>query len=338
MVRRPLDEHQLASIQEQYRPGVRGHGHRAIAHRLGLPEGTVKHAIQRLKTTGDTTTQVRGRKRALTPTDERRLRRRIDENPFATNAQLAADLGDKVTPRSVTNYLKGQNPPYVTKAPINQEPKEEGEEWKEDMRRFVRGPLKHTPLGTRVYEDETGIHDNKGCKRGRCRKGEKLYRTQPRFGKKYTLHVYARQDSVMHWDLSDKNARDPEILRVATAAARKIKHGETLIWDRLGRSGRCANPTKQHYNPTVLGRFKARGAKVLHLPPLGKYLQPLELLFHDLKEHRIRPARSREGQNLTRARLVQIIGTYMRTEAPTKLPGFFRERANGRQARRDGLI
>ena len=59
---------------------------------------------------------------------------------------------------------------------------------------------------------------------------------------------------------------------------------------QTGRSGRARNPKSQHYNPDVLAAIKSKGAKVLFLPPKAKYLNPLELLFNDLKQHYIRPA------------------------------------------------
>lgn len=110
--------------------------------------------------------------------------------------------------------------------------------------------------------------------------------------------------------------------------------GDTLIWDRLGRSGRSTNPVKQHYNPKVKEESAKRGMEVMFLPPLGKYFDPMELLFNDLKEHYLRE----KGPGLTRPELMRIISKYMREEAPSKLPGFFRERANGREAEREGLL
>jgi hypothetical protein len=43
----------------------------------------------------------------------------------------------------------------------------------------------------------------------------------------------------------------------------------------------------------VIGAIEGNEGKVIHLPPKGKYLNPVELLFNDLKNHYIRP-RSRK--------------------------------------------
>ena len=40
-----------------------------------------------------------------------------------------------------------------------------------------------------------------------------------------TLHVYAKKDRVLHWDLSDQNADTKEIERVAVDAATQMSVG-----------------------------------------------------------------------------------------------------------------
>ena len=92
----------------------------------------------------------------------------------------------------------------------------------------------------------------------------------------YTLRVYAKKDRVLHWDLSDQNADTKEIERVAVDAATQMSVGDTLIWDRLGRSGRALHPTHQHYSPAVREEFKERGVSMKFLPPKGKYFNPIE--------------------------------------------------------------
>ena len=88
---------------------------------------------------------------------------------------------------------------------------------------------------------------------------------------------------MLHWDLSSKNADTKEVERVAGDAAGEMESGNTLIWDRLGRSGRALHPSAQHYNPEAKATFEERGVAIKFLPPKGKYFNPLELLFNDLK-------------------------------------------------------
>ena len=82
---------------------------------------------------------------------------------------------------------------------------------------------------------------------------------------------------MLHWDLSDRNADTKEIERVAIDAVGGMKSGDTLIWDRLGRSGRAVNPTSQHYSPVARDLFEARAMMIKYLQR-GKYFNPLGLL------------------------------------------------------------
>lgn len=63
-----------------------------------------------------------GRKKALTSEEEAELIEKIDNNPELSNEDFAAVVDNKITPRSVTNYLKRQNPPFTRKAPLDEEP------------------------------------------------------------------------------------------------------------------------------------------------------------------------------------------------------------------------
>ena len=46
-----------------------------------------------------------------------------------------------------------------------------------------------------------------------------------------------------------RNINDQNILDyVGTYLSPKFTEGDVVIWDRLGKAGRCKNPTKQH-NP-----------------------------------------------------------------------------------------
>jgi hypothetical protein len=56
-----------------------------------------------------------------------------------------------------------------------------------------------------------------------------------------------RQDGLVHDpDISKENAKDQVFLAyVRDILVPNLRPGETVIWDRLGRSGRALNPTKQ---------------------------------------------------------------------------------------------
>ena len=92
------------------------------------------------------------------------------------------------------------------------------------------------------------------------------------------------------------------------------------------------HPTSQHYSPEAKATFNTRGVTTKFLPPKGKYFNPLELLFNDLKSHYIRPKFPRNGQPLPKSRIEGLIREYVEEKAPTTLPGFVRARANGKHA------
>ena len=167
------------------------------------------------------------------------------------------------------------------------------------------------------------------CTRTRLRRGggraggTPIIRARSRYAKKFTLHMYAKRSGVLHWELSDKNADTREIERVAVAAAHKMQHGDVLVWDRLGRCGRAVNPTTQHYSPIARAAFEECGVTIKFLPPKGKYFNPLELLFNDLKQHYIRPNFPKNGQSLSKSKVASLVRGYVDERASDALPGFF---------------
>lgn len=334
----PLTDDELKQIEGEYMPGVRGAGYRSLAKRLNRNENTIKKAIRRFLRTGSAMPCRRGRPEKLNGAEKRRVRARVDAYPFATNRELATLVEDRVTPQTIGNVLRSNDPPYTTKKAIDLEPREATEEWKETIRKFINNTLRRIPIARRIYADESPVYANEAKKKGRSPRGKKLFRVRPRHATRYTLHCYVRKTGVIYWELCEENATDEEIVRVVESVAQFVNDGDVLLWDQLGKSGRCRNPVSQHFNPEAISALKARGVRVVHLPPLGKYLDPLELLFNDLKEHYIRPKFPVQGQNLRKEELEEIIGDYMSNEAPRTLPGFFTRRANGKEILEQGLL
>jgi hypothetical protein len=319
-------------ITQEYSQGVRGRGYLAIAKKHQLPVVTVRHVIARAKLAVGGKVVSRGhKKRKLNSGEATKLCKTLDQNPTATNRQLRAVVRDKIAVRTVSDYLARADPPFTTKVTQDQEPEELTEEWKEGARKWLRG-VKKIRLDTRIYEDETPVYANEAPTRGRARRGTPIIRARSRSAKKFTLHMYAKRSGVLHWELSDKNADTREIERVAVAAAHKMQHGDVLVWDRLGRCGRAVNPTTQHYSPVARAAFEERGVTIKFLPPKGKYFNPLELLFNDLKQHYIRPNFAENGQPLSKAKVASLVREYVDERASGALPGFFKARANGQDA------
>ena len=68
-----------------------------------------------------------------------------------------------------------------------------------------------------------------------------------------------------------------------TLCPRLSGDSSTVIWDRYGRSGRAKNPTVRHFSPKARKSIENTGAKLLMLPPSGKYGNPIEMVFGDTK-------------------------------------------------------
>ena len=212
------------------------------------------------------------------------------------------------------------------------------EEWQEDVDKFIRSTLSRIPWHRRVYEDETGISLNEAPKKGRARKGFRITRPRQPHAKKLTLHVYASETAVLFWQLSMVNASDLEVKEAALDALEHIESEKVLLWDRLGGGGRGKKKKSQHFNLTVRNAYRTKGVRIVYLPPYCPYLNPVELLFHDLKDHYIRPSYHRDGSPLQFEEVERIVENYCNNVASNTLPGFFRARANGTQMRELGML
>jgi transposase len=327
-----LSADEQRAIVAEYGGGAEGASIGDIAKQRRLPKSTVHAVIRRAELNhGDPVTERGHKQRKLNNRQAAKLLRTLDADPYATNRDLAAAVCDAIKPRTVSDYLARAEPAFSSKVVQDQEPEERTEDWKAAARRWV-DRVRDIPLSRRVYADETPVYANEAPRKGRSRKGKPIFRARPRWAKKYTLHVFAGQTGVVHWELCQKNADTEEVERVAAVAAGEMKEGDVLIWDRLGRSGRAKHPVAQHYSPVALAAFRGHGARVEYLPPKGKYFNPLELLFNDLKSHYIRPSFPRNGEKLTYEQISALIQDYMQNKAPSTLPGFFRARANGAHA------
>ncbi len=67
----------------------------------------------------------RGHKRCkLTPSQEEKVAKTLDNDPLKTNQELAAVVGNKIAPRTVSDVLARASPRFSTKRFYDQEPEE----------------------------------------------------------------------------------------------------------------------------------------------------------------------------------------------------------------------
>ena len=254
--------------------------------------------------------------------------------PIINYLRLLMEICDQ----TVSTIIHRCDPPFTEKVPFERHPETMTEEWQEDVDKFIRSTLSRIPWHLRIYEDETGISLNEAPKKGRARKGFRITRPRQPYAKKLTLHVYASETTVLFWQLSTVNASDIEVKEAALDALEYIESEKVLLWDRLGGGGRGKKKKAQHFNLAVKNAYRAKGVRIVYLPPYCPYLNPIELLFHDLKDHYIRPSYHRDGSPLTFEEVERIVRNYCNTVASNVLPGFFSARANGRQMRELGML
>lgn len=116
-----------------------------------------------------------------------------------------------------------------------------------------------------------------------------------------------------------------------------LNPGDVVIWDRLGKAGRCLNPDKQHFNPAARKLIEDKGCRLIFLPPKGKLLNPIELLFGTLKTiirnmYNTSPA-CREKRARTEDEIKADVVSAARMITRSQLEGFYRERGTERAFR-----
>ena len=329
-----VSEEDQKAIVSEYQPNVRGKGIKALAKRFGRHPGTIEAVIKRAKSNNGNPVTPRGhKKRNLNEEEEQLIQAKLDDDPYLTNHQLASLVDGKICDQTVSDIIHRCDPPFTQKVPFERHPETMTEEWQEDVDKFIRSTLSRIPWHRRVYEDETGISLNEAPKKGRARKGFRITRPRQPHAKKLTFHVYASETAVLFWQLSTVNASDMEVKEAALDALEHIESEKVLLWDRLGGGGRGKKKKSQHFNLTVRDAYRTKGVRIVYLPPYCPYLNPVELLFHDLKDHYIRPSYHRDGSPLQFEEVERIVKNYCNNIASNTLPGFFKARANGTQMR-----
>ena len=102
-------------IVNAYRRGVRGHGYLTIAKKHQLPIQTVRSVIARAERAGGDPVAPRGhKKRKLDSAEQARLYSSLDRNPFTTNQQLRARVGNKIAASTVSRLARAK-PPFTAK-------------------------------------------------------------------------------------------------------------------------------------------------------------------------------------------------------------------------------
>jgi transposase len=219
-------------------------------------------------------------------TDEQRkyLLNQFELNPGLTNEQAATLLDNTIKPRTVSDYLKRAS--FSRKLFTDEQETYAAETSIQLVKQYCL-LIKNIPSSRRVYVDESFIYDNEAPRRGRGLRGQPIPRVRSRHGKRWTVYLAIREDGLIHPPIIDSEpANDLNFYHyVWRTLVPNLRQNEAIIWDRLGKAGRCANPSKQHFNPGVKRLIEQKGCQVIFLPPKGKLFNPIELVFGTLKTH-----------------------------------------------------
>lgn len=281
-----------------------------------------------------------GRPSALTQREVARLERYLLKHPFATNADLASHINNKISPREAGRII--DQSPRDFRWMLEQEDVEASFTSKqyESSKKFAN-TNRHVPLTKRIYVDETRISSRVRRRRGRFPKG-----TQPWTQKnvKYAGNVVICAIKNYQWlhpgKVYSKGGLTTQEFEgyVENILCPLLTEGDVVYWDRWGRSGRAKNPVAHHFSPRARELVEATGAKLKLLPPSGKFLDPIELLFGDTKRNfdkkltsltsRMPPSKVtfEQKQKLWREAELQV--------SPASFHRAYEERANGKEMNR----
>jgi transposase len=260
----------------------------------------------------------------------------FDKRPGLTNSQAAALVAHRINHRTVSDYLTRCG--YSRKLFSDEQEKYGSEDAIQLVKEYC-ATVREIPPSCRVYVDESFVYDNEAPKRGRAQRGQPIPRVRSRHGKRWTVYAAIREDGFVHPPIIDSQTADDLKFYhyVWRYLVPNLRPNEVVIWDRLGKSGRCKNPSKQHYNPGAQRLIEEKKCRILFLPPKGKLFNPIELVFGTLKTH------LRNRYTTSVACLEQRARTESELEADLEyatsqigrmqFEGFFRERGTERAFR-----
>jgi transposase len=128
-----------------------------------------------------------------------------------------------------------------------------------------------------VFIDETGTNTKMTRARGRCSKGERL-RSKAPFGHWMTQTFVAGLRCgalTAPWVIDAPMDRAIFETYITTQLVPTLEKGDIVILDNL----------PAHKNPAAEQAIRAKGARLLFLPPYSPDLNPIEMAFAKLKAH-----------------------------------------------------
>jgi transposase len=283
------------------------HGKKFVLKEYGVTDRTIRN-WKRLKTTTGTLEPgfaACGRHSTLAPGDMKKIEKELIKNPFATNTELAAKIKNKISPSAVGKALKKSEHQFTWKLESVDVEETFNADVVKETQKFLN-KIKSIPEDDRIYVDETYASSGIKRRRGRFPKNKKPW--SPR-NRKYARMVIIGAITKQGWLHPGKIYNKPTIsdddfdTYVIKTLCPRLKRGQTVFWDRYGRSGRAKNPKARHFSPKAKKAIENVGANLEMLPRYGKYADPIELIFGDTKKN-----------------YEKKIGKEMESRMPSKIP------------------
>lgn len=227
-----------------------------------------------------------GRSQVLSEREEKRLINALVKNPYATNAELAAVVKNKISAREAGRYVERSDldfrwmvEEFDVEASFTAEVAQQGVAF---MKR-----IKRIPQGNRVYVDETFASAGLRKERGRYPRAQKRPIPQNRkYPRMVIIGAMRKGGFIRPSEIYNKGSITTADFEnyVEKKLCPLLEAGDVVFWDRYGRSGRAKDPTAHHFSPKARAAIEARGATLMLLPPAGKYFDPIEMVFGDVKK------------------------------------------------------
>ncbi len=198
--------------------------------------------------------------------------------------------------------------------------------------------IHNIPFEDRVYVDETFASAGITRRKGRFPKMKKPWSKRNRKYPRMVIAGAITKEGWLHkskiWNKSSISDGDFNTY-VSKTLAPKLREGTVVFWDQLGKAGRAKNPTTHHFGPKARKAIERRGAKLMILPRYGKLLDPIELIFGDVKkiyDQLLREKlRSKDPSKLTFEEKAKLWHDAEKSVGPKSFHRAFKERASGRE-------
>lgn len=335
---------------DTYDPSIRAiiirqydeHGKEFVLKEYGVSDRTIRNWKRLTATTGSLKPGFAacGKHSTLTPGDMKKVEKELIKNPYATNAELSAKIKNKITPRAMGKVIKKSKHQFTWKLEsVDVEETFNADVVKETQKFFNK--IKSIPEVDRIYVDETYASSGIKRRRGRFPKDKRPWSPRNRKYPRMVIIGAVTKEGWLHPGKIYKKASisdDDFDTYVKRTLCPRLKRGQTVLWDRYGRSGRAKNPTARHFSPKARKAIENVGANLEMLPRYGKYGDPIELLFGDTKriyEKKIgKEMESRMASKIPFETKVKHWHAAERCLTPKNFKRAYYERASGREFNR----